>query len=1505
MHRYWETLIRPTLSMIHVKDILEIGTESGKNTNNLLGYCRENNATLYSVDPVPGFDVESFKREGGGHFQFFQSLSLNAIPLVDRFDLVLIDGDHNWYTVYHELKLIEKKCKTKQINFPLIFLHDIGWPYARRDLYYNPDNIPGAFRKPYRKKGIAPHSPDLLEKGGLNPDMFNALYENDFQNGVLTAVEDFLDETQYQLELIKLPGLYGFGVITSSQMVSDFPELRKFLDQFLLGDSAASHVENVEIDRINKQMLVNEKRGEISILNGLRKKEKEAKQQIDTHARLLKNEIQSQQHKIQALEKDRIGFQNEIQSQQHKIQALEKDSIGFQNEIQELEKDRIGFQNEIQSQQHKIQELEKDRIGFQNEIQSQQHKIQDLEKVRIGFQHEIQSLKNNKISHVKQIDFLSASVEQLKYGILTLLESRRWKLAISLGELFRKVRFRPKSPMVEDYLGRVFQDISDWEKKSKKEKKDRPDDIHPPVHPQIEKKIFNPFHSNLYLEQKTVDVVVCVYNALRDVEKCLTSVVEKTICRFNLIIVNDGSDQETTNFLHTFSVLHSNCCLINNAEPHGYTVAANQGLKASKADYIVLLNSDTIVPSFWLKRILECGESDPGIGIIGPLSNAASWQSIPELYDSKGDWAVNELPVNTTVEDMAKLVARMSCKDFPRVPFVNGFCFAVKREVVNKIGYLDEVAFPKGYGEENDFCLRAAEAGFSLAIADHTYVYHAKSKSYSHERRLELAAKGGRALKEKYPLKNISDLTKRLKADPVLKKMRRLLGNHSNELNNSFRSKILIRVLFVLPVMGGGGGAHSVVQEAFGMRKLGFDAQVAIPKLYMHEFKRNYSSLMDQEENLFLIYEEKDLNSHAKKFNVVVGTVNHSVQFIKNIVTANPSILPAYYVQDYEPLFYENGSKEWQIAYDSYSLVSGMVLMAKTKWLCDIVHEKHGLQVEKVCPSIDRSVYFPGTTKTSSNGPIMISAMVRPSSPRRNPRLTMEVLKLLQIRYRDAVDIRIFGCKDDDHGFLELDRDFPYKNHGVLTREKVASLLRQSDVFVDFSTYQAFGRTGLEAMACGCAVILPLKGGVHEYAIHGENALIVDTGSREECYNALDRMVEDDMLRSKLIDRALLKATEYSISRSVVSEIDMLTEQWNKRFLSRNIPKVDRKGKIRLHSLIACSDVSYAPGSYYIRHYQPFTHPLFLDKFDFTAVNMDEVFNLDTDILVVPRVTLAGEKIAYKLLDHCQKNGIKTVYETDDNLFDLPLNHLESAKYKTAMPAAKLFAENADLIITSSDRLKENLMMYNDNIQVIPNALDERLWQPFPTPINIKNIQIKPQVRILYMGTYTHLNDLLIVEEAMKKILDKWGDKVAFDVIGITKGQNNLEWVNTIKIPSSNYKKFVKWLCKKSCWSIGIAPLEDTEFNNCKSYIKYLDYAALGAVPVCSNILPYQSVVQTGKNGILTDNDTDSWYGALNSLIEDELYRVELATNAYQCFLERHTLRTEIKKWVDAFHIPY
>ncbi|QMV40247.1 class I SAM-dependent methyltransferase [Cohnella cholangitidis] len=212
MHRFWDQVIKPIIISARPNIIVEIGSLSGKNTFKLLDYCKACNAQTITIDPNPLFDLQSLKEKYGEAADVLQMFSLEALPLIEKYDLLLIDGDHNWYTVYNELKLAERMAE-RSGQFPIVMLHDTQWPYGRRDMYYYPESIPAEMRKLYAKRGMRRGRSKLLKSGGKNPQLYNAVYENGETNGVLTAVEDFMRESKFHLKYYQLFSNNGLGII--------------------------------------------------------------------------------------------------------------------------------------------------------------------------------------------------------------------------------------------------------------------------------------------------------------------------------------------------------------------------------------------------------------------------------------------------------------------------------------------------------------------------------------------------------------------------------------------------------------------------------------------------------------------------------------------------------------------------------------------------------------------------------------------------------------------------------------------------------------------------------------------------------------------------------------------------------------------------------------------------------------------------------------------------------------------------------------------------------------------------------------------------------------------------------------------------------------------------------------------------------------------------------------------------------------------------------------------
>lgn len=268
--------------------------------------------------------------------------------------------------------------------------------------------------------------------------------------------------------------------------------------------------------------------------------------------------------------------------------------------------------------------------------------------------------------------------------------------------------------------------------------------------------------SSCEYESENVEIIVPVFNAANETLNCLASIERNTLFPHLVTVVDDGSEPETALRLEAFARHKPWIRIIRNTTNLGYTMAANRGLAQSRAKWVVLLNSDTVVSARWLEGLLECAVSDANVAFVGAVSNAASWQSVPQLTDAAGKFKTNSIPYGLSIDDMAQIVERESTRSFPEVPLLNGFCTLMRRSVLDEIGFLDEEAFPVGYGEENDLCVRATNAGYKLRVADHVYIFHVKSVSFGSGRRTELVKMGAEAFKKKHPTVNLREVQAKL-----------------------------------------------------------------------------------------------------------------------------------------------------------------------------------------------------------------------------------------------------------------------------------------------------------------------------------------------------------------------------------------------------------------------------------------------------------------------------------------------------------------------------------------------------------------------------------------------------------------------------------------------------------------------------------------------------------------------------------------------------------------------
>ena len=252
---------------------------------------------------------------------------------------------------------------------------------------------------------------------------------------------------------------------------------------------------------------------------------------------------------------------------------------------------------------------------------------------------------------------------------------------------------------------------------------------------------------------KNVDIIVPVYNAYEYTEECIKSVIKNTnLNKHTLVLINDKSpDENIYPMLKKYEEDNSNLNIValENEQNMGFVKTVNRGMEYSEND-VILLNSDTEVTKNWIEKIQECAYSNEYVATVTPLTNNGTIASVPNFGVD------NELPKNMTLDEYAEMIEKISISRYPQLTTGNGFCMYIKRNVITELGLFDDETFGKGYGEENDFCYRALDHGYTNVLCDNTFIYHKGTQSFKKENltasRAALIDEHMNLLRKKHPI---------------------------------------------------------------------------------------------------------------------------------------------------------------------------------------------------------------------------------------------------------------------------------------------------------------------------------------------------------------------------------------------------------------------------------------------------------------------------------------------------------------------------------------------------------------------------------------------------------------------------------------------------------------------------------------------------------------------------------------------------------------------------------
>lgn len=215
-------------------------------------------------------------------------------------------------------------------------------------------------------------------------------------------------------------------------------------------------------------------------------------------------------------------------------------------------------------------------------------------------------------------------------------------------------------------------------------------------------------------------IVVPVFNAAAETRRCLAALEATIADRQPVIVIDDASTDPAVSEL--MADLPASWVRVTNGDNMGFVGAANLGISLASPADVILLNSDTQVSIGWLDAMLHCARSDERIASVTPLSNNAEIASVPEFCRNN--------PWPADADRWAQACRDSGRPEYPEVPTGVGFCFFLRRACLDAIGAFDEAAFGRGYGEENDWCMRAAKAGWRHVLCDSAFVAHAGGASF-------------------------------------------------------------------------------------------------------------------------------------------------------------------------------------------------------------------------------------------------------------------------------------------------------------------------------------------------------------------------------------------------------------------------------------------------------------------------------------------------------------------------------------------------------------------------------------------------------------------------------------------------------------------------------------------------------------------------------------------------------------------------------------------------------
>lgn len=363
----------------------------------------------------------------------------------------------------------------------------------------------------------------------------------------------------------------------------------------------------------------------------------------------------------------------------------------------------------------------------------------------------------------------------------------------------------------------------------------------------------------------------------------------------------------------------------------------------------------------------------------------------------------------------------------------------------------------------------------------------------------------------------------------------------------------------------------------------------------------------------------------------------------------------------------------------------------------------------------------------------------------------------------------------------------------------------------------------------------------------------------------------DEVQKLKVADYVAKKHSFYARSQSLLHH--------TYRALSNHVPDIADDAFMAMPFVlknaplkvnVICTRGHHGPqSSAYIRLISPLTHDSLVGKVEMQLVWGEDIERAaQCDVAIVQRVAIDSPRKAQFFVEKCAERGAKIIVDNDDAFTRIDPAHPEFAAYTQKNLVMEQLMQQASQLWFSTAELAEAYGHIDVPSYVVENALDARIWRNYRQERPL--IGQRKVVQIVYMGTSTHDADFEMILPALDALAKEKPNSFELTLISAVRNPPRRSWIKLLNTEENArvYPRFVRWFVKQPHWDVGLSPLTDNPFNRCKSDIKFLDYAALGILPVLSDMAAYNGDAKELGLAIMAENGSDSWFTALCEAVE-------------------------------------